>query len=218
LRGILRFERELWERGVQWVAGVDEAGMSPLAGPVAAGAVVLDAETRLIGVDDSKKLTPKARRELAIEIKARARAWAVGFVEPSEIDTINIYWAGILAMRRAVEGLGIVPEHLLIDARRIRDVAIPQSPIPKGDERSASIAAASILAKEARDARMLEADRVFPGYGFAQHKGYPVLAHRTALARLGPCEIHRRSFAPVSQALAREAGGAIKRSRRVVGE
>ena len=215
LRGILRFERELWARGLTLLAGVDEAGMSPLAGPVAAAAVVLDVETRLIGVDDSKKLSPKARDELAAEIKVRARAWAVAFAEPAEIDSINIYWAGLLAMRRAVEGLGLVPEHLLIDARRLKDLPIPQSAILKGDERSASIAAASILAKTARDALMVDADRRFPGYGFAQHKGYPVRAHRVALARLGPCPLHRRSFALVSEALKRSSStGKNARSRR----
>jgi ribonuclease HII len=185
--------------------------MSPLAGPVSAAAVVLPVETRLIGVDDSKKLSASQREQLAIEIKARARAWSVAFVEPAEIDAINIYWAWILAMRRAVEGLGLVPEHLLIDARRLRDLPIPQSSIVKGDERSASIAAASILAKTSRDARMVEADRLFPGYGFAQHKGYPVREHRTALARLGPCPLHRRSYALVSAALARQrATGKVK--------
>ncbi len=213
LRGILRFERELWARGLTLLAGVDEAGMSPLAGPVSAAAVVLDVETRLIGVDDSKKLSAKARDELAVEIKARARAWCVAFAQPAEIDSINIYWAGLLAMRRAVEGLGLVPEHLLIDARRLRDLPIPQSAILKGDERSASIAAASILAKTARDALMIEADRQFPGYGFAQHKGYPVRAHRVALARLGPCPLHRRSFALVSEALKRAASSAGKAAR-----
>jgi ribonuclease HII len=213
LRGILRFERELWARGLTLLAGVDEAGMSPLAGPVAAAAVVLDVETRLIGVDDSKKLSPKARDELALEIKARARAWCVAFAEPAEIDSINIYWAGLLAMQRAVEGLGLVPEHLLIDARKLRELPIPQSAIPKGDERSASIAAASILAKTARDALMIDADRQFPGYGFAQHKGYPVRAHRVALARLGPCPLHRRSFALVSEALKRAANSAGKSAR-----
>jgi ribonuclease HII len=213
LRGILRFERELWQRGLTLLAGIDEAGMSPLAGPVAAAAVVLPVETRLIGVDDSKKLNPQHREELAIEIKARARAWSVAFVEPGEIDVINIYWAGILAMRRAVEGLGLVPEHLLIDARRLRDLPIPQSSIIKGDERSASIAAASILAKTARDARMIEADRLFPGYGFAQHKGYPVRAHRTALARLGPCPLHRRSFALVLSAQTRQNRSSKAKSR-----
>ena len=213
LRGILRFERELWQRGLTLLAGIDEAGMSPLAGPVAAAAVVLPVETRLIGVDDSKKLSPEFRNELAVEIRARARAWAVAFVEPNEIDAINIYWAGILAMRRAVEGLGLIPEHLLIDARRLRDVAIPQSSIVKGDERSASIAAASILAKTSRDARMIEADRVFPGYGFAQHKGYPVREHRAALARLGPCPLHRRSFALVVAALAKKGTSPKTRTR-----
>jgi len=201
LRKLLRFERGLWGKGLTLLAGIDEAGMSPLAGPVAAAAVVLEVECRVIGVDDSKKLSARRRDELAVEIKERALAWSVAFAEPEEIDRINIYWAGLLAMRRAVESLGLTPEYLLIDARKLRDVAIPQQAIPKGDERSASIAAASILAKTARDARMLEADTRHPGYGFAVHKGYPVKAHFEALERLGPCPIHRRSFDPVRQAL-----------------
>jgi len=122
-------------------------------------------------------------------------------VEPDEIDRINIYWAGVLAMRRAVEALGMIPDHLLIDARRLRDVAIEQTKIIKGDERSLSIAAASILAKTERDALMTAYDREYPGYGFARHKGYPVPEHVTALQRKGPCPIHRRSFGPVRSAL-----------------
>ncbi|MDF3068793.1 MAG: rnhB [Polyangiaceae bacterium] len=198
---MLEFERELWKRDVVVIAGVDEAGMSPLAGPVAAAAVVLKPEWRAPGVNDSKQVLPERRAELAQVIKREARAWAVAFVEPEEIDRLNIYWAGIAAMRRAVEALGLTPEHLLIDARTLRDVAVEQTRIVKGDERSLSIAAASILAKTERDARMLELDRTYPDYGFARHKGYPVREHVAALRQHGACPVHRRSFAPVREAL-----------------
>lgn len=201
LRKMLRFEQALWSTGVVRVAGVDEAGMSPLAGPVYAGAVVLPPGTRIADVDDSKKLDASERERLAVEIKANAAAWAVGFATVEEIDALNIYWAGILAMKRAVEGLGAPPEHLLLDARRLKDVPIPQERIVKGDARSLSIAAASILAKTARDAHMRELDAIHPGYGFAQHKGYPVKAHLAALEKLGACAVHRRSFGPVRVAL-----------------
>jgi ribonuclease HII len=197
LRKMLRFEQALWSMGLVHVAGIDEAGMSPLAGPVYAAAVVLLPGSRLADVDDSKKLDAKERERLAVEIKATACAWAVGIATAKEIDTLNIYWAGLLAMQRAVEGLGLVPQHLLIDARRLKDVPIPQERIVKGDARSLSIAAASILAKTSRDAKMRELDERYPGYGFAQHKGYPVKSHVAALTRLGACEEHRRTFAPV---------------------
>jgi ribonuclease HII len=201
LRKMLRFEQELWARGVTIVAGVDEAGMSPLAGPVHAAAVVLSPGTRIADVDDSKKLDPGERERLAAEIKVAALAWCVGTASVEEIDSINIYWAGILAMKRAVEGLSAKPEHLLIDARRLEDLDIPQERIVKGDARSLSIAAASILAKTSRDAMMRELDAKHPGYGFAKHKGYPVKEHVAALNRLGACEVHRRSFTPVRVAL-----------------
>lgn len=201
LRKMLRFEQDLWARGVVHVAGVDEAGMSPLAGPVYAGAVVLAPGTRLVDVDDSKKLTAADRERLAEVIKESAVAWAVGFATPEEIDRINIYHAGLLAMRRAVEGLRVVPAHLLLDARLIKDLAIPQEKIIKGDARSLSIAAASILAKTTRDAVMAALDQSHPGYGFAKHKGYPVKEHLAALRSLGACEAHRRSFQPVRDAL-----------------
>jgi ribonuclease HII len=201
LRHLLRFEQELWAQGVQIVAGVDEVGMSPLAGPVAAGAVVLKVGWRAPGINDSKQLTPHVRAELSELIRKEALACAVAFVEPDEIDRINIYWAGLLAMRRAVEALGVEPQHLLIDARKLRDLPVAQSRIVKGDERSLSIAAASIVAKCERDALMVEYDRLYPGYGFARHKGYPVREHVAALAELGACPIHRRSFAPVRRAL-----------------
>ena len=201
LRGILRYERDLWASGIVHVAGVDEAGMSPLAGPVAAAAVVFPPGFRLPGIDDSKKLDAKERERLAPAIRESAVAWAVAFTEPDEIDRINIYWAGLLAMLRAVESLQVAPQHLLIDGRKLRDAAIAQQRIDKGDEKSISIAAASILAKTARDLRMVQYDARFPAYGFAQHKGYPVRAHVENLRRHGACAIHRQSFAPVREAL-----------------
>jgi ribonuclease HII len=201
LRTLLRYETALWSTGVLHVAGVDEAGMSPLAGPVSAAAVVFKPGFRLPGVDDSKKLDAKKREQLAVEIKAQAVAWCVGYAEVDEIDTINIYWAGLLAMRRAVEGLTVAPEHVLLDARRLKELTVPQQRIVKGDAKSLTIAAASILAKTSRDARMAALDCEFPGYGFAKHKGYPVREHVTALKSLGATPHHRRSFGPVREAL-----------------
>ncbi|MBR1187419.1 ribonuclease HII [Bradyrhizobium sp. AUGA SZCCT0160] len=201
LRKMLRFETDLWKTGYHAVAGVDEAGMSPLAGPVSAAAVILKPGTRITGIDDSKKLDSSAREALAEEVKEKAAAWCVAFVDVEEIDTINIYWAGLLAMRRAVEGLQSLPQHLLIDAKRLKDVDIPQQSIIKGDAKSASIAAASILAKVSRDELMRTLEKIYPGYGFADHKGYPVRAHYAALSRLGACAAHRRSFGPVREVL-----------------
>jgi ribonuclease HII len=198
---ICRFERELHAQGFAHVAGVDEAGMSPLAGPVVAGAVVFPPGYRRNGIDDSKKLSAEERDELVVHIKREALAWAVGVVEPDEIDRINIYRAGLLAMRRAVEGLALRPDYLLIDARALKELSIPQRGIVRGDSQSISIAAASIVAKTTRDARMVELDRSYPGYGFARHKGYPVQEHVRAIGELGVCEQHRRSFAPVREAL-----------------
>jgi ribonuclease HII len=198
---LCRFERELQSEGFARVAGIDEAGMSPLAGPVVAGAVVLPLGYRREGIDDSKKLSAEQRNELVVHIKREAIAWGVGIVEPEEIDRINIYRAGLLAMRRAVEALSVVPDYLLIDARSLKELAIPQRGIVRGDAQSISIAAASIVAKTTRDGLMVELDQRFPGYGFARHKGYPVHEHCRALAELGACEVHRRSFAPVREAL-----------------
>jgi len=197
LRKMLRYELALWSAGIMTVAGVDEAGMSPLAGPVAAGAVVFRPDVRITGVDDSKKLDPLTRERLADEIRHQALAWSVGFVEVEEIDKINIYHASLLAMRRAVEGLSCAPQHLLIDGRRIKQLQTPQQAIIGGDGKCFAIAAALILAKTARDALMQRLDAEHPGYGFAKHKGYPVRDHLTALRRLGACPIHRRSFGPV---------------------
>jgi ribonuclease HII len=201
LRKMLQFETPLWSAGITRVAGVDEAGMSPLAGPVAAAAVVFAPGARIPRVDDSKKLDARTREELALEIKQGCVAWCVGFAEVEEIDRINIYWAGLLAMRRAVEGLSCTPEHLLLDARLLKELDVPQQRIVKGDEKSLSIAAASILAKTTRDAVMAELDLQYPGYGFAKHKGYPVKEHVAALQKLGACPVHRRSFGPVREVL-----------------
>ncbi|MFM2153403.1 MAG: hypothetical protein RL199_1838 [Pseudomonadota bacterium] len=197
----MTYERELWARGLTLVAGCDEAGVSPLAGPVVAAAVILRPEEAIAGVDDSKKLTPKAREELAQVIRARAVAFALGMASPEEIDRLNPYHAGLLAMQRALEGLSPRPEHVLVDARRISAFTVPQTSIVKGDALSQTIGAASILAKTTRDRLMVEMDARYPGYGFAVHKGYPVAAHVEALRRLGPCDIHRRSYAPVRAAL-----------------
>ncbi|HZL19500.1 MAG TPA: ribonuclease HII [Polyangia bacterium] len=201
LRTMLRFENALWSAGVVHVAGVDEAGMSPLAGPVSAAAVIFAPGTRIPEVDDSKRLDPASRERLAPVIKRTAVAWAVAFAEVEEIDRLNIYWAGLLAMRRAVAALSPAAEHLLIDGRKLKDVPLPQQGIVRGDAKSLTIAAASILAKTTRDAHMVKLDVEFPGYGFAKHKGYPVSAHVGALARLGACPVHRRSFAPVREVM-----------------
>jgi ribonuclease HII len=201
LRHLLRYETPLWERGLTRVAGVDEAGMAPLAGPVVAAAVILPRDFRPRGIDDSKQVDPSERARLAVEIKAAATCWAIGITTVEEIDAINIYRAGLLAMRRAVEGLSTCPEHLLIDARRLSELRIPQDGIVHGDALSLTIAAASILAKTTRDAMMTAYDAEHPGYGFARHKGYPTAEHFAAIRRQGPCALHRRSFAPVRQAL-----------------
>ena len=201
LRKLLHFELALWESDVEHVAGVDEAGMGPLAGPVAAAAVILARQWRCPGVDDSKKLSATKREKLERIIKQEAVAWCVVFVGPEEIDEMNVFWAGITAMERAVRGLSKVPGHLLVDARKLDRIEIPCTPIIRGDQKSLSIAAASILAKTARDRHMIELDSRYPGYGFSVHKGYPVASHREALRRLGPTPAHRRSFALVRESL-----------------
>jgi ribonuclease HII len=197
LRHLLRYETEIWGRGFELIAGVDEAGMAPLAGPVVACAVILPRNYRLRELDDSKRLGEATRHELAMRIKADALAWAAGTAEVEEIDRLNIYHAGLLAMRRAVEGLSREPSFVLVDARVIPGCDIAQRGIIRGDQLSASIAAASVLAKTTRDVMMIELDRNFPGYGLATHKGYPTPEHFRALRELGPTSIHRRSFRPV---------------------
>jgi ribonuclease HII len=202
LRHMLNFENELWEAGVLHIAGVDEAGVAPLAGPICAGAAILPCGYKLIGLDDSKKILDEDRRDdMAVAIKRDAVCWAVGWASVEEVDSLNIYHAGLLAMRRAVEGLSTVPQHLLVDARKVPGVTMPQRGIIHGDALSLSIAAASILAKTTRDALMREMDAKWPGYGFKEHKGYPTPEHHEALQRLGATPIHRRSFAAVKKAL-----------------
>jgi len=201
LRKMLNYERLLWSGGKRTVAGIDECGMSPLAGPVVAGAVILPIDFRWPGIDDSKKVDPDTREKLAEVIKRHAIAWAVGVAEVEEIDRINIYHAGLLAMRRALESLAHTPEALLVDARRVPETLIPQQSIVRGDELSLSIASASIVAKTTRDRHMRELDQHYPGYGFAKHKGYGVREHHEAIQRLGVLPIHRRSFGPVRDAL-----------------
>jgi ribonuclease HII len=199
---LLQFELELWKQGVRRIAGVDEAGMAPLAGPVVAATVILPRRYKLAGLDDSKKIINEHKRqELASQIKRDAVCWSVGRTEAEEIDRINIYQSGLLAMQRAVEGLRVKPDFLLVDARTIPHCPYPQKGIIHGDALSASIAAASIIAKTTRDDFMIEMDRTYPGYGFAAHKGYPTLDHLRALKKLGPIPIHRKSFGPVREAL-----------------
>ncbi|HZE73047.1 MAG TPA: ribonuclease HII [Pyrinomonadaceae bacterium] len=202
LHSLLRFEIELWAEGFRLVAGIDEAGMAPLAGPVVAGAVILPQNYKLRGLNDSKKILDEVKRdELAVQIKQDALCWAVGFAQVEEIDRINIYHAGLLAMQRALQGLSFVPDFVLVDARRIPNCPSPQRGIIHGDALSASIAAASIIAKTTRDAHMLELDRLYAGYGLASHKGYPTPEHCRSLKELGALPIHRRSFARVRQVL-----------------
>lgn len=202
------FERVYWRAGLVRIAGVDEAGAGPLAGPVMAAAVVFSPEDSVVvelGIDDSKKLTEAARAALAPLIRARAVAFAVAECSPAEIDRHNIRQACLIAMRRAVEVLSPAADALVIDYRRLPDLALPQTAITRGDALSLSIGAASILAKTTRDAFMEAADARYPGYGFARHKGYGTPEHLEALARLGPCPLHRRSYAPVRAAAGLEA-------------
>lgn len=206
LEQLLQFESELWKLGYRLIAGVDEAGMAPLAGPVVAAAVILPCRYKLEGLDDSKKILVEQKREhLAARIKQDAVCWAVGFSGVEEIDRVNIYRSGLLAMSRAVEGLSRSPDFILVDARTIPHCSIPQKGLIHGDALSASIAAASIIAKTTRDAHMAEMDKKYPGYGFAAHKGYPTPDHLRILKERGPLPIHRKTFGPVKEILSRDA-------------
>jgi ribonuclease HII len=179
------------------ICGVDEAGRGPLAGPVFAAAVILDSSRPIEGIADSKKLTPGRREELAGEIRARAVAWAVASSSVEEIDSINILQASLLAMRRAVESLKVVPGQVLVDGLHCPRVNLPVRAVVRGDSKVEEIAAASILAKVSRDEAMLALHRDLPQYGFDRHKGYPTRAHLEALRAYGPSIVHRRSFEPV---------------------
>ena len=199
VEALLKLERELWNSGYRHVAGLDEAGVGPLAGPVVAAAVVFPPGALIAGVDDSKRLAPARREALAKAIKETASAIGIGMASVAEIDRINIYRAAILAMKRSVDNLPFRPEHLLIDARQIPDLPIRQHSVIRGDRAHFSIAAASIVAKTYRDALMIELDSQFPAYGFARHKGYCTALHQQALRQHGCCPIHRRSFGFVQE-------------------
>lgn len=188
-----------------WVAGVDEVGRGPLAGPVVTAAVVLDPNQPITGLADSKKLTEKKREALEPIIKQQALAWSLGRAEPEEIDQINILQATLLAMQRAVAGLGIEVGHALVDGNQAPKLDCKVTTVIKGDQTEPAIAAASIIAKVARDREMMEMDIQYPGYGFAKHKGYPTQQHQLALLELGATPIHRRSFKPVQQAITGKA-------------
>ncbi|BCV21044.1 ribonuclease HII [Moorella sp. Hama-1] len=188
------WERRLQRQGVARIAGVDEAGRGPLAGPVTAAAVILPPGLFIAGLNDSKKVSPARRRELATIIKNESLAWGIGWVSVKEIDNLNILAASRWAMWRALTALAIRPDHVLIDGLYLPGLGIPQTPLVGGDALSASIAAASILAKVARDELMVAYDAVFPGYDLAGNKGYPTRSHREAIRRLGPCNLHRRTF------------------------
>ncbi len=190
------------------VAGVDEVGRGPLAGPVVAAAVMLDPNRPIPGLDDSKRLTARRREALSEEVRTHALAWALGRSEVDEIDRVNILQASMLAMERAVAALSIQPGHVYVDGNRLPNLPMAATAVVGGDALIAESAAASILAKVSRDAELVALDERFPGYGFAGHKGYPSRAHLEALERLGPCPEHRRSFAPVRARLERAAGSA----------
>ncbi len=189
------------------LAGVDEVGRGPLAGPVVAAAVILDPERPIEGLRDSKKLTERRREVLAEQIRERALAWSLGRAEVHEIDEINILQASLLAMQRAVAGLSVVPELVLVDGNRCPQLDYPSQAVIKGDALVPAISAASIIAKVSRDREMIELDSSYPGYGLAKHKGYPSKAHLEALQALGVTPVHRRSYAPVRRLL--EAAGDV---------
>lgn len=197
----LSFERALWKAGLRAVGGVDEAGRGCLAGPVTAAVVILPQTPgiakALEGTQDSKQLSPNQRELLRVKVESAASDWRVGWSSQTEIDQLGILPATRLAIWRALDGLSQPPDHLLVDYIELPDLPLPQTRLVKGDARSLSIAAASILAKTLRDAWMIDSEQRYPGYGFAENKGYGTAQHREAIRRLGPCPLHRRSFAPL---------------------
>lgn len=209
IQKLLVEEKKLWNQGFLLLAGIDEAGRGPLAGPVVAAACILPAQFDLSGLNDSKTLTESKREKIYTQIQAQAIDYAIGSAEPAEIDVLNILQATKLAMKRAVEGLTVRPHYLLIDALKLPDVHLPQLPLIGGDQISATIAAASILAKVTRDRLMVELHALYPEYLFSKNKGYGTSEHMQVLRRLGPCPLHRRSFAPVKQ------GTSVKLERKV---
>ena len=212
----LDFEKNLWKKKIARVAGIDEAGRGAWAGPVTAAAVILPADPKILhtlhGVRDSKQMTAHQRDYWKNVIRQVSLSWAIGWGTVEEIDRVGILNATCLAMKRAVHNLKLVPLHLLIDAVQIKALDIPQTSLIKGDIHVLSISAASVLAKTARDARMVRLDKSFPEYGFAKHKGYGTAMHQEALTLLGPCEIHRFSFAPVKVSALEKAKMPLKTS------
>ena len=201
LQRLHRFEDAARAQGFLLVGGVDEVGRGPLAGPVVAACVVADGPLMLRGLNDSKQVRPELRDELSVTIREHAVAWAIGEASVAEIDRLNIYWASVLAMERALAALARQPDYLLTDAVRIKAFPGPQEPVIKGDAKCATVAAASILAKVHRDRLLVELDREHPQYGFAEHKGYATQRHIDALREHGPCAHHRRGFWRVKAAL-----------------
>jgi len=202
---LFQIRREWAAKGAKLIAGVDEVGVGPLVGPVVAAAVILPEQIDLPRLNDSKKLSAKTREALDEAIRQQAIAYSISEVDAPTIDSLNIYHAALEAMRRAVEGLGVTPDHVLVDAREIPGISISQSALVHGDARDGSIAAASILAKVHRDARMTALAARYPEYGFERNMGYPTAEHRDALERYGALPEHRRSFAPVAAAPVRPA-------------
>lgn len=201
-----RFEKALYEKGLKLVAGVDEAGRGPLAGPVVAAAVILPKNFSIKGLRDSKKLTPKTREKFCVRILKAARSVGIGVIDEKTIDRINILNATHLAMREAVLNLNVFPDHILVDGNfRIKGLKIPQTPIVGGDDRASAIACASIVAKVSRDKMMEEYCRMYPGYKFSKHKGYGTREHFRILKEKGPSPIHRKTFEPVCSILGRFA-------------
>src|SRR5712692_406706 len=193
----LRYERNFWDGEMRYVAGVDEAGRGPLAGPVVAAAVLFLPDVWIEGIDDAKKLSSKRREEMFDIINERVLSVGVGIISHTTIDQVNIYQATVEAMNEAISDLLPAPQHLLVDGRAFHTNGIPSTPIIDGDAKCFSIAAASIIAKVTRDRLMIEWDKQFPQYGFAKHKGYGTREHFEAIRKFGPCEIHRKSFRPV---------------------
>ncbi|XMB71822.1 ribonuclease HII [Mycoplasmatota bacterium WC30] len=201
---MLKFETKLWNSGIKYVAGVDEVGRGPLAGPLVAAAVILDPNNPIEGLNDSKQLSHKKREKLLVEIKAKAIAYAYTFIDEATIDIINIYQASKRGMLLSIEKLKVKPEYILSDAMPLKEGNIPFEAIIKGDTLSASIAAASILAKEVRDDYMIKMSLEYPGYGFEKNMGYPTKQHLEALKNIGICEIHRKTYKPVKNILEKQ--------------
>ncbi len=201
---MLKYETELWNQGYKYIVGVDEVGRGPLAGPLVAAAVILDPDNPIEGLNDSKQLSAKKRSLLLKEIEERSLAFSYVFIDEKTIDQINVYQASKKGMLEAIKKLKIKPDYILSDAMPLKESDLPFEAIIKGDTLSASIAAASIVAKEIRDTFMIEQARAYPGYGFESNKGYPTKDHFEALERLGVCAIHRRTYRPVKNILERQ--------------